>query len=520
MASDKAFWQWIERASGGKGAAQGRPPHPAEGRRPAPAPSWRPGTARIRADARAQQDAPNLEGVTLRVFTQTGPFISGPVKFHAPEFQEQYGAVVEAIEAPNADLFARAQQVAQTGSGDFDILLLANTWMPDFVNLEYVVPLAAVHRRRSRGRAAGLGRHPRRHQAQELLGRADLHLHRRQRQPDDVLPQGHPRATRSGRRRSTTATGKDLPNPPQTLTGVRRGRQVLRPERRRRGVERRRHRATASSPASCAAQQSYWYSYPWTAPYSVAADRRGAGRHPGHLHLRPRHEPADQHRRLRARADRVRRRDPGRDEAGPRRRPRDRHRGHHQRHDADVARLGRHRTRLGRRALRGQEQARLCPDPGRHRVLRLAEQAPGSRCPRARSTRRPTHAYNGWSYYITSQTPNPEAAWEWIKLHASPGISAFDVASPDSGYQPWRNSHATNLEPWIGAGWDEAEAKAYIDTILAATDHPNAVFDPRLPGAARYQETLELLHQPGHRRRADAAGGDGPVRHRFQRHHR
>jgi multiple sugar transport system substrate-binding protein len=66
------------------------------------------------------------------------------------------------------------------------------------------------------------------------------------------------------------------------------------------------------------------------------------------------------------------------------------------------------------------------------------------------------------------------------------------MASPDSGYQPWRKSHATNLEAWLDAGWDEAEAEAYISTILAATDHPNAVFDPRLPGAARYQETLEL----------------------------
>jgi multiple sugar transport system substrate-binding protein len=104
----------------------------------------------------------------------------------------------------------------------------------------------------------------------------------------------------------------------------------------------------------------------------------------------------------------------------------------------------------------------------------------------------PTHAYNGWSYYITSQSQNPEAAWAWIKFHGSPGISAIDVASPDSGFQPWRKSHETNLEPWLDAGWDEAEAQAYIATILAATDHPNAVFDPRLPGAARYQETLEL----------------------------
>jgi ABC-type glycerol-3-phosphate transport system substrate-binding protein len=37
----------------------------------------------------------------------------------------------------------------------------------------------------------------------------------------------------------------------------------------------------------------------------------------------------------------------------------------------------------------------------------------------------PTHAYNGWSYYITSQSQNPDAAWEWIKFHGSPAVSAI-----------------------------------------------------------------------------------------------
>ncbi|MDQ3466852.1 MAG: ABC transporter substrate-binding protein, partial [Chloroflexota bacterium] len=69
---------------------------------------------------------------------------------------------------------------------------------------------------------------------------------------------------------------------------------------------------------------------------------------------------------------------------------------------------------------------------------------------------------------------------------------AIDAASADSGFQPWRNSHSTNLQPWIDAGWTESEAQTYIQTILDATNHPNAVFDPRVPGAARYQETLEL----------------------------
>ena len=242
MASDKAFWQWIERREEARERLKARPPHPAQGRRRRRRPPGGRLPARVGARPRAPRTPRNFEGVTLRVFTQTGPFISGPVKFHAPEFQELTGAVVEAIEAPNADLFARAQQVAQTGSGDFDILLLANTWMPDFVNLEYVIPLQPFIDADYRGRAAGLGRHPRRHQAQELLGRADLHLHRRQRQPDDVLPQGHPRAIPQWQEAFNAADRQGSAQPAADADRVRRGRQVLHPQRRRRGVERRRHR--------------------------------------------------------------------------------------------------------------------------------------------------------------------------------------------------------------------------------------------------------------------------------------
>jgi multiple sugar transport system substrate-binding protein len=106
--------------------------------------------------------------------------------------------------------------------------------------------------------------------------------------------------------------------------------------------------------------------------------------------------------------------------------------------------------------------------------------------------RAPTHAANGWSYFITSQAQNPDAAWNWIKYHASPAISAIDVAAPDSGYQPWRNSHNTNIEPWVEVGWTADSVAPYVQAILDVTDHPNAVIDLRIPGAASYQEALEL----------------------------
>ncbi|MDE0189558.1 MAG: ABC transporter substrate-binding protein, partial [bacterium] len=36
------------------------------------------------------------------------------------------------------------------------------------------------------------------------------------------------------------------------------------------------------------------------------------------------------------------------------------------------------------------------------------------------------------------------------------------------------------------------EAKAYTDAIRASLDHPNAVFDMRLPGFPEYKDALEL----------------------------
>ena len=146
MASDKAFWQWIEERAAAKAQLKADRRKLLKG---AGAGALLAAGSRFAATpAVAKQDAPRFDGVTLRVFTQTGPFISGPVKFHAPEFQEQYGAVVEAIEAPNADLYARAQQVAQTGSGDFDILLLGEHLDAGLRQSGVRDPAAAAGRRR------------------------------------------------------------------------------------------------------------------------------------------------------------------------------------------------------------------------------------------------------------------------------------------------------------------------------------------------------------------------------------
>jgi multiple sugar transport system substrate-binding protein len=442
-------------------------------------------------DVVGAQTPVSLNGVTLRVFTQTGPFISGPIKFHAPEFQTVTGGVVEAIEAPNADLFARAQQVAQTGSGDFDILLLANTWMPDFVNLGYVIPLQPYIDRdvaandellawddipegikRKNSWAGQIQTFIVDNDNQTMFYRKDI--------LDDPAQQEAFRA----------ATGKDLPNPPQTLTELVEVAKFFSPSGGGAGWS---DAGEGYGFITCVlrGQQSYWYSYPWTAPYSVVPTDKAPGGTPGIYLFDPDMNPLINTpgyvRGLTEFADIIA--------------------------NAMKPGLDADRATVIEDMINGTTMFAL--DWGDTGPASVAErsvvknklgfaQTPGVTeyydwqtdtwvtMPDGQVHQTPTHAYNGWSYYITNQTPNPDAAWEWIKWHASPGISAQDVASPDSGYQPWRTSHSTNLDSWLAAGWDEAEARAYIETILAATDHPNAVFDPRIPGAARYQETLEL----------------------------
>lgn len=219
------------------------------------------------------------DGVTLRVFTQTGPFISGPVKFHAPEFKEQYGADVQAVEAPNADLFARAQQVAQTGSGDFDILLLANTWMPDFVNLGYAISLQELVDRDIDDELLawddipdGIKR------KNSWAGETYTYIVDNDNQTmfyrKDVL--SDPKWQEAYK----AATGKDLPNPPQTLPEFTEVAKFFSPN----GAGAAWNTAgTGYGFITCVlrGQQSYWYSYPWTAPYSVLPTENAPDKIPG-----------------------------------------------------------------------------------------------------------------------------------------------------------------------------------------------------------------------------------------------
>jgi multiple sugar transport system substrate-binding protein len=97
----------------------------------------------------------------------------------------------------------------------------------------------------------------------------------------------------------------------------------------------------------------------------------------------------------------------------------------------------------------------------------------------------PMHEANGWSLFMTSTSKNKDAAWRFMKYMGSPDVSVATVTDPVGGYQPWRSS-ALVTAPWEAAGWGATDAKAYVQTILDTTNHPDAVIDIRIPGTFDY----------------------------------
>jgi multiple sugar transport system substrate-binding protein len=427
---------------------------------------------------------PDLTGETIRISTFAGnPFIEGPVKAHAPEFEQLTGATIEIVTAPFNDLFTRAQQVAQTGAGDFDVLLLANTWVADFVNLEYVIALDDLIARDSADANLAWDDVPDGLKYKDSWGGQTYALivdndnqsmfYRKDVLEDPAWQEQF--MTEAGRELTVPQTLTEFTEVAKFFTGKDWGPEVS---------------GDKYGFVTCILRgaQLAWYCYPWVAPYSVVPT--GSAPAQGIFLFDPDMNPLVNTegyvRGITEMVDTVQNAmRPGGDtdrgaviseitnghalmsfdwgDTGP----------------ASVAAESVVKDKLGFALTPGvteyfdwQTSTWVTVEGEPHRA--------------------PTHAFNGWSYYITSQARNVDAAWAWIKYHASPPVSAIDVASPNSGFQPWRTSHSTNLQPWVEAGWTESEAGLYVENILAVTNHPNAVFDPRVPGADRYNQTLEL----------------------------
>jgi len=105
----------------------------------------------------------------------------------------------------------------------------------------------------------------------------------------------------------------------------------------------------------------------------------------------------------------------------------------------------------------------------------------------------PNMAYIGWGVYVMarvdSDSTKQKAAWSAAAHLGGKDISLWTAAYP-SGFQPYRNSHF-DVSEWVGAGYDEAFIKSYLDSEANSYNHPNAAIEPRIPGIFQYYSVAE-----------------------------
>ena len=105
----------------------------------------------------------------------------------------------------------------------------------------------------------------------------------------------------------------------------------------------------------------------------------------------------------------------------------------------------------------------------------------------------PNMAYIGWGVYVMARvdgnSKKRKAAWSAAAHIGGKDISLWASAYP-SGFQPYRNSHF-NIDEWVGAGYDKAFIKSYLESEANSYNHPNAAIEPRIPGIFQYYSVAE-----------------------------
>ena len=104
----------------------------------------------------------------------------------------------------------------------------------------------------------------------------------------------------------------------------------------------------------------------------------------------------------------------------------------------------------------------------------------------------PFASFGGWSGAINAKSPkaNQDAAYDFLSYMSSPAISGIDVTLGKTGYNPYRTSHFTNMQPWLDAGLSQAAAENYLGAIKASLTNANMVLDLRIPLTKRYEQDV------------------------------
>jgi multiple sugar transport system substrate-binding protein len=95
----------------------------------------------------------------------------------------------------------------------------------------------------------------------------------------------------------------------------------------------------------------------------------------------------------------------------------------------------------------------------------------------------PFAAFGGWSGAINAADDPKvkDAAYDFLSYMSQPAQSSVDVTIGKTGFNPYRTSHFTNLDPWIKSGMTQEGAQNYLGAIKDSLNSPNMILDMRTP---------------------------------------
>ncbi|WP_299619783.1 ABC transporter substrate-binding protein [Pelagibius sp.] len=103
----------------------------------------------------------------------------------------------------------------------------------------------------------------------------------------------------------------------------------------------------------------------------------------------------------------------------------------------------------------------------------------------------PFMAYGGWQAAVPQSGNNIDASWHYVEWASNPDNSGQAAVTGGSGVNPYRFSHFTNLDRWLKT-FSPEEAKMYLAAQRGSLEAPNVALDMRLPGYFSYTEELEI----------------------------
>ncbi len=101
-------------------------------------------------------------------------------------------------------------------------------------------------------------------------------------------------------------------------------------------------------------------------------------------------------------------------------------------------------------------------------------------------------AFGGWCGTIPKKSHNVELAYKFLSFIASPAFSLKLATGANTGINPFRYSHFQDVAAWKKVGYPEPDLGLYLAAMKKSDLDPHAVQDLRMPGAAAFQDSVEV----------------------------